>query len=35
MSDLWIAGRKVNAEEFVLINLRQKVLRRIERLEKL
>jgi len=32
---LWIAGRKVNAEEFILISLRQKVLRKIEKLEKL
>lgn len=29
----WIAGNFVNAENYVLIRLRQKVLNRIERLE--
>lgn len=32
---LWIAGNYRTHEEFVLINLRKKVLRKIERLEKL
>ena len=31
---LWIAGSYREPEEFVLVNLRQKVLRRIERIEK-
>ena len=31
---LWIAGRFVEPEEYVLINLRKKVLKRIEKLEK-
>ena len=30
----WIAGRYVEPEEYVLINLRQKVLKRIDKLEK-
>lgn len=31
--DLWIAGSFKTPEEFVLVNLRQKVLRRIDKLE--
>lgn len=30
----WIAGHTCYCEEFVLINLRQKVLKRIDRVEK-